>query len=452
MSESNNIDPTALTEIHDRDVSNLSKDKWHERFAYVKAHDSYFDLHERAEYTRQTFNALYRHEPKLTSIHSESRRCDPALWFDENRKARGGYALSGVTFAPGERNLVSRNGEVFGNRWRDARPQAKAGDVSRWLQHVERMIPNESDRNHVLNVMAFKRQYANVKINHAILHGGCPGSGKDTMWSPFLWAIGSEQNVNIEVVRHDELLNQWGYILESEVLVVNELRQNARMDKKGFENTLKPLIAAPPEFLQVNRKNMHPYYALNRLLLLAFSNERAAISLPSDDRRWFVLWSDAPRMRDEDAASLWRWYKDGGFEAIAAWLDARDVSQFLPGATPPVTDAKLALIDLAMNNAESYVAQMARERVDMFARGVVSAPLNLLALRIVKNHRDAPKISRDAVLVALKEAGWVDRGLVHSRRYPTKRHVWVVPELAEEKGAKLRDLLEAAPPMLEVVK
>jgi hypothetical protein len=445
-------DAAILAEINERDVSNLTKDRWHGRFAYVKANDSYFDLLQRTEYTRSTFNALYRHEPKLTSIHSENKRCDPALWFDENRKARGGHALSGVTFAAGEGNLVSRNGDVFGNRWRDARPKGRPGDVSLWLAHAERMIPNESDRNHVFNVMAHKRQHADIKINHAVLHGGCPGSGKDTLWSPFLWSIGTDQNVNVEVIRHDELVGAWGYALESEVLVINELRQNERMDKRAFENTLKPLIAAPPEFLQVNRKHAHPYYALNRLLLLAFSNERAAISLPSDDRRWFVIWSHAPRMADDEAAKLWRWYHDGGFEAVTAWLDARDVRGFLPGATPPVTDAKLALVDLAMNNAESYVTQMARDRVDMFERGVVSAPLNLVALRIVKNHKDAPKVSRDAVLVALKEAGWIDRGLVHSRRYPTKRHVWCAPELVETKGTVLRDMLEVAPPTLSVVK
>lgn len=442
----------ALVALSEADPTNLAKSEWHGRFAYVKKGDSYFDMRQRFEHSRATFNALFRHEPGLKSIHADTRRISPAEWFDENRKAKGGYALSDVTFAAGEDVLVTKNGEVWGNRWRNARPKAAAGDVSIWLEHARRMIPDEGDREHVFNVMAFKRQHPNVKINHAILHGGCPGAGKDTLWSPFLWSIGTEQNVNVAVVRHDELLGQWGYALESEVLVINELRQHNNIDKRGFENTLKPLIAAPPEFLQVNRKGMHPYYALNRLLVLAFSNERAAISLPSDDRRWFVLWSEAPRMSDEDAARIWNYYHNGGFEAVAAWLDARDVSAFLPGATPRVTDAKLALVELAMNNAESYVTQMARDRVDMFERGIVSSPLNLLALRIVKNHKDAPKISKDAVLVALKEAGWIDRGYVASRRFPSRRHVFVAPEFAETGPSKLRDMLEMAPPTLTIVK
>ncbi len=83
-----------------------------------------------------------------------------------------------------------------------------------------------------------------------------------------------------------------------------------------------------------------PYYALNRLFVLAFSNERDAIALPADDRRWFVLWSHAPRMHNEEAAAMWHWYAQGGLDAVCAYLDERDVSAFNPGAAPPMTDAK----------------------------------------------------------------------------------------------------------------
>lgn len=441
-----------LSEVAKADVSNLPKSEWHARFAYVSDGDSYFDLVGRKEYARSVFNALYRHEPNLQSIHAE-RRIDPALWFDENRRARGGYTLQGVTFAAGDENLVSRNGEVFGNRWKNARPKGRPGDARLWLEHVERMIPDAMEREHVLSVMAFKRQNPNRKINHAVLHGGAPGSGKDTMWAPFIWSIGGPRNANVEVVRHEELLGQWGYALESEVLVVNELRQHARMDKRGFENTLKPLIAAPPEFLQVNRKGMHPYYAVNRLLMLAFSNERAAISLPADDRRWFVIWSDGGRMAESDAIRIWNWYQAGGFEIVADYLDQRDVAAFNPGMTPPTTDAKLALVELALNHAESYVQNMAENKVGEFARGVISTPLNLIALRIIKNNKDAPRVNRESMLVALKQAGWLDRGMCASRKYPNKRHLYCHPDFINVPKSELRNMVEQPVPVtLTVVK
>jgi hypothetical protein len=58
------------------------------------------------------------------------------------------------------------------------------------------LVPEPSELNHIFNVMAYKVQHANVKINHAILHGGDEGCGKDSMWAPFLWAIGGVHQHN----------------------------------------------------------------------------------------------------------------------------------------------------------------------------------------------------------------------------------------------------------------
>jgi hypothetical protein len=156
------------------------------------------------------------------------------------------------------------------------------------------MIPDSLERNHVLDVMAYKLQHPNRKINHAVLHIGFPGSGKDTMWQPFLWGIGGESLSNVSIVRNEEIQSQWGYAMESEVMVFEELRQAEAKDRRAMENHLKPIIAAPPEFLTVNRKGLHPYQALNRIFVLAFSNERVPLSLAGDDRRWFVTYSEAP--------------------------------------------------------------------------------------------------------------------------------------------------------------
>ena len=72
--------------------------------------------------------------------------------------------------------------------------------------------------------------------------------------------------------------------------------------------------------LPINRKGLHPYDMVNRMFVLAFSNDPVPISLDSQDRRWFCVWSTAPRMNPETAAAMWRWYKSGGYEAIAHWL------------------------------------------------------------------------------------------------------------------------------------
>lgn len=439
-----------VAEVERREAGRIEKAQWFERYAYVEAGDCYFDIPDRREVPRATFNALYRHV-YCASVHAngggKARRVEASVSFDEHRQAMGARVLAGLTYAPGETVLCARDGLAYGNRWRDARPEVTVSegtiDVSPWLEHLERLVPEKFEREHLLTLMAFKAQRPSVKINHGVLFSGVPGCGKDSLFAPFLWSIGGRDLQNVALVRNEEVTSTWGYALESEVLVINELRQTEAKDRRALENQLKPLLAAPPELLPVNRKFMAPYMAANRLLVIAFSNERVPIALPSDDRRWFVIWTQAPRMAASDAARLWAWYDAGGRAAVAAWLRSRDVSAFEPGATPPVTDAKRMLTEAGMSPVESYLVELIRGRQGEFASGVVSAPWQELCGRLSAMAPLGSRVVVPALLHALAEAGWLDCGLCHSREFLTKRHLYCAPELAELGKAELRRLSEA---------
>lgn len=436
-----------IAEVERKEMGRLAKAEWFERFAYLQDDDAYFDMVERRYISRSAFNATFRHIT-CKSIRT-NRVVEASIAFDELRQDKGARILVGMTYAAGEDVLCAREGLVYANRWRDARPAVSGGgDAGPWLRHVERMIPDPVERAHVLDVMACKVQHPNRKINHAILHAGKPGSGKDTMWAPFFWAVGGASLANVYQVKNDEITSQWGYSLESEVIVIQELRQAEAKDRRALENQLKPIIAAPPELLTVNRKGMHPYQALNRVFVLAFSNERVAINLPSDDRRWFVVWSDANRMFQSESADLWAWYQSGGFSAVTSWLHARDVSAFNPGASPMLTEAKAIMVEAGMSGAESFLVEMMRSRIGEFAAGVVGAPWHALCDRIQGQAPTGTKLVQGALLHAFKEAGWVDMGRLASRAHGTKKHVFCAPEMADRPKSELRDMVETPPTAL----
>jgi hypothetical protein len=435
--------------LADGDVSQLAPADWFKRFVYVAEGDLFFDVKTHQDYSRQTFNALFRGTP-CYSVHNKARRIEAATFFDENRAAMGSYVANALTYAPGETELLKKAGVGYVNKWKDSRPAAQSADVSLWLNHLHRMIPADFEREHVLNVMAYKRQNPQRKINHAVLHTGLPGGGKDTLWAPFLWSIGGGSLKNIAVARAEEVAGSWGYTYESEVIVLNEIRYRKGDDRRAMENNLKPVIAAPPELLLVNKKQQHPYYVVNRIFVLAFSNDRAPITIPADDRRWFVVWSVAPRLPDDEAARLWDWYGKGGFEAVAGYLDARDVSAFNPGAVPPLTDAKLAMVDLGMSGGEAFIADMVRQRRGVFARGVIGSPWSEVLSGIAAG-TDGHKPSRETLFVALRESGWKDIGRVMSREYQTPKHLWVAPELADRSKSDIRAMVEGKPD-LQMVK
>jgi hypothetical protein len=430
-----------IAEVERKELARVEKSEWYKRFAYIQEDESFFDMVDRREISRSTFNALFRHI-SCQSIHN-GRRIEASVCFDENRQAMGARTLVSVTYSAGQDVLVTKDGLVYGNRWRDARPhEYGTGDVSRWLEHAERMIPNEEEREHIFNMMAFKLQNPNIKINHAVLHGGDEGSGKDTFWAPFIWSVCGPDLRNRGLVDNDSISSSWGYHLESEILIINELKEPDARERRALANKLKPIIAAPPDTLPINRKGLHPYDMVNRMFVLAFSNDPVPISLASQDRRWFCIWSHADRMNPREAASMWKWYKSGGYQDIAGWLQRRDVSAFNPAAPPMMTEFKMNLIEQGMTIAESFICDMIRSRQGEFAKGAIASPLHALCDRLSGQMPQGTKVPQAALLHALKEAGWIDVGYIASGEYTTKKHVWVAPEFKRRSKSDLRRMVE----------
>jgi hypothetical protein len=78
--------------------------------------------------------------------------------------------------------------DVF-NRYRPAkhrRGDPKKGE--KWTKHLEQIYPEDADG--IITRFAFKVQHPSVKINHGMVLGGRPGSGKDTGIAGVRHAIG----------------------------------------------------------------------------------------------------------------------------------------------------------------------------------------------------------------------------------------------------------------------
>jgi hypothetical protein len=245
---------------------------------------------------------------------------------------------------------------------------------------------------------------------------------------------------------NNSINSQWGYQLESEILLINELKEPDAATRRQLANQLKPIIAAPPEMLPINRKGLHPYQMANRLFVLAFSNDPVPISLASQDRRWFCIWSTATRMDPAAAQKIWAWYRAGGFASIARWFYQRDVSAFNPAAAPPMTEFKQNLIEHGMSMAESYLVELMRNRSSEFQRGVIGSPFHSLCDRLAGSAPRGVKIPQAALLHALKEAGWIDCGRLMSRDFTSKKHVFAAPEVYSSLNkSELRRAVEELP-------
>jgi hypothetical protein len=149
-------------------------------------------------------------------------------------------------------------------------------------------------------------------------------------------------------------------------------------------------------------------------------------------------------MDPDEAAELWRWYKSGGFEKIAAWLHQRDVAAFNPAAAPLVTEWKLNMVEQGMSLTESNLVDMMQSRVGPFAKGVVGGPFHRVCDAVATALGiPASKVPQAALLHAFKEAGWVDCGRLASGEFKTKKQVFAVKELVSRYSkSELRRMIE----------
>jgi hypothetical protein len=285
-----------------------------------------------------------------------------SLWLDQNRP------VEQMSWLPGEPMLVrdhliadsgwvEREGATVFNLYRS--PVIEAGDprkAERWLDHVSGIYPE--DHQHIVRWLAHRVQFPGEKVNHALLLGGSPGIGKDTILYPVAHAIGPW---NMSEVTPIQLLGRFNGFVKSVILRINEARDLGDINRYAFYEHLKPLTAAPPEHLRCDEKGLREYYIPNVTGVIVTSNYKTdGCFLPPDDRRHYVAWSS---LTDRDLApgyfeSLYRWFDGEGARHVAAYLASLDLTGFNAKAPPPKTAAFWEIVDAHRAPEESELADI----------------------------------------------------------------------------------------------
>jgi hypothetical protein len=260
-----------------------------------------------------------------------------------------------MTWIPGEPQIIrdklvshggwiDRPGATLFNLYRP--PQALQGDPDKaepWLDHIRTIYPGEA--RHIVKWFAHRVQRPGEKINHGLVLGGPPGIGKDTFLEPIKRAVGAW---NFQEVSPQHVLGRFNGYLKSVVLRINETKDMGEFDRFEFHNHMKTYLAAPPDVLRVDEKNLREHSVFNIVGPVMTTNDRTtSIYLPADDRRHHVSWSEA---KEEDFGAeywneRWRWYESGGFGHVAAYLRTLDLSDFDPKAPPRKTEAFWAIVN-----------------------------------------------------------------------------------------------------------
>ena len=244
----------------------------------------------------------------------------------------------------GDGGWIDRKGATVFNLYRP--PMIMLGDPSNagpWLDHVRRIYPDEMD--HIIAFLAHRVQRPQEKINHGLVLGGLQGIGKDTLLEPVKRAVGPW---NFAEVSPQQVLGRFNGFLKSVVLRISEAKDMGEVDRFEFYAHMKSMMAAPPDVLRVDEKNLREYSVFNVSGVVMTTNHKTdGVYLPADDRRHYVAWSEAKKEDSSEAywKSIWAWYEEGGYGHVAAYLAELDLSCFNPKAPPPKTGAFWAIVD-----------------------------------------------------------------------------------------------------------
>jgi hypothetical protein len=200
------------------------------------------------------------------------------------------------------------------------------------------------------------------------------GVGKDTFVAPVIRALGKH---NCKDVAADVLTNNFNSYLDGKKLIIFQEIMDF-VDKGKVSNSLKPVLAAPPDTLTINQKHLKEYEIPNIVQAIFFSNHMTAMHIEDDERRYFCLLSECGRLEKKEAKPIWQWYRQGGYEAVMHYLLTRDVSQFEPHDQPPITQFHKDLVISSRTELETKIRDIIEdypERFQVFTLGTLKIEL-----------------------------------------------------------------------------
>lgn len=251
------------------------------------------------------------------------------------------------TYYPNRPMNFTEKGVRYFNTWRPGPLEPKDGDITPFLDHAAYIVPDEAERETMLDWLAYNVQFPGAKILWAILLQGIQGTGKSYFGNVMRLILG-EQNVSIpsnEAVH--EIYTDWAK--STQLVIVEEVMAKGRLE---LMNKLKPMITQDIVCIREMRKPV--YTQRNMFNLLMFTNHEDAIVLDKSDRRYCVIFSPAVPKEGSYYDALWKWTEEEA-GAILRWMKERDLSRFKSKGHAPMTEGKKAVIAMSVPALQAWI-------------------------------------------------------------------------------------------------
>lgn len=304
------------------------------------------------------------------------------------------------TLAPGA--IIEREGKSYVNTYKKIPVDRRRGDVTPFVEHLKKLLPDERDRLIFLSYMAAVVQFPGQKILWAPVLQGVQGNGKTLFSLCVAKAIGADHCFWPQADDIDNKFNSW--IVGKIFIGVEEIYLPGRPE--AFE-VLKTMITGAHGFgIQAKGKDQDSVEICANFIFT--TNHKDAVRKTKDDRRFCVFYTPQQRPIDLAAAGmtgdyfpdLYHWLNSGGFAFVSEFLHTWQIpAQYNPLTAlhrAPETSSTDAVIAESVGTVEQTILEACDECRPGFAGGWISSvALDRLLFAHKMDKRIPPKKRRE---------------------------------------------------------
>jgi primase-polymerase (primpol)-like protein len=275
--------------------------------------------------------------------------------------------------------IWEKDGESFVNSYRKLTIARVKGDVTPFLTHLAKVLPNKRDQSILLAYMAAIVQHQGIKFQWAPLIQGMQGNGKSLFSRCVAEAVGMRYTHMPRASELTEKFNDW---LVGKVFIGVEdvWYPDGRTE---IIETLKPMITNSRQPIRAMRQSERVMDICANFIVN--SNHKDGIRKTADDRRWCVMYCAQQEMEDmvrdgmtgDYFTSLYGWLNTGGYAMVTDYL----YTYAIPAefgldcllSRAPTTSSTEEAIAVSLGRVEQEVFEAISSGAAGFAGGWVSS-------------------------------------------------------------------------------
>lgn len=314
--------------------------------------------------------------------------------------------------------IISISGQEFVNTYFPPPVARKAGDVSPFLNHLAKVLPDERDRTILLSYMAACVQHQGIKFQWAPMLQGVEGNGKTMFARCVAEAVGRRYVHWPKASKIAEKFNGW--MVGKVFFAVEDIY--VPDGRREVIEELKPMITGG-DGLEIESKGVDQVSLDICGNFMFNSNHRDAIKKTANDRRFCVLFTAQQQFADlardgldnEYMSNLYDWLKADGYAIVAELLHTYAIPAEMNPAgkcqRAPVTSTTHEAIAGSLGKVEQEILEAVDQGLQGFCGGWISA---LWLERLLEHKRvSISPIKRKEIL---EQLGYVYHPSLHDGR------------------------------------